>query len=117
MLVLIRWGMYRRTIIDRSVAPEHVENMPRQPFRRIDSVHDCVREEMDLEARCLACDHTAIFEPEELRQLLIHKRIWSDLKDIERALSCAKCRERRCRLTLVDRVVLTRLDWDRGERF
>ena len=75
----------------------------RQPFGKMTDLAHCIRDELDLEAKCLACGHTTILDPHVIRAITIKKRIWTALKDIEKALRCTKCQGRTCKLTPVDR--------------
>jgi hypothetical protein len=73
-------------------------------FREIESVIDAKREEMNIEARCETCGHSATFDPEELRKLSTRKRYWVELSDIEkRFMVCSQCGNRACKLRPVER--------------
>lgn len=77
--------------------------MPRQPFGKMTDLAHCIRDQLDLEAKCNACGNTTILDPMELRTAISKKRIWTALTDVEKALRCKRCQSRSCTLTPVDR--------------
>jgi hypothetical protein len=70
--------------------------------RRLDTVSDCIGQDLDLEARC-PCGRRETIDPQPFYLTLIRAKKPTKLRELEQLMKCKKCGKRECKLQPVPR--------------
>lgn len=71
--------------------------------RRLETLSDCVREELDLRVECVSCGYTVTMISDTWRDQLAARGKPVRIREIERKLRCSKCGARNSHIVPVIR--------------
>lgn len=71
--------------------------------RRIETITDCVRDELDLRVSCLGCGYTVTMISDDWLNRLVMQGKPIRIREIERKLRCTKCGARNSQVVPVVR--------------
>lgn len=70
--------------------------------RRLDTVSDCIGQDLDLEAHC-ECGRRQLIDPQTFYMSLIGLKAPTKLREVEKLMRCETCKKRACKLVPVPR--------------
>lgn len=71
--------------------------------KRLETVGDCIKHELDLQAKCQHCSRAEVIDPGELMLELIKRRIRGQFDEVAKLMICKRCKRKQCRLIPVPR--------------
>jgi hypothetical protein len=69
---------------------------------RLDTVGDCVKHDLDLQAKC-PCGRTEVFGAQELFSILLKAKKPTTLNEAATFMVCKRCKRKQCKLQPVPR--------------